>query len=128
MKTIIAGSRTIMDPFLVEQAITESGFKITTVVSGGAKGADHLAEQWASTQNIPVIRFPADGKTYGRGAGPVRNKEMAQYADACIVIWDGFSAGTKNMIELARKNGLLVHVHHTNYYRDKNFREIRGSV
>ncbi len=31
MKTIIAGSRTITDFSLVEQAITESGFEITKV-------------------------------------------------------------------------------------------------
>lgn len=111
MKTIIAGSRDIHDADLLELVIKESGFEITTVVSGCAKGVDTLGEKWAAKKDIPIIEFPAQWEKYGRGAGPIRNKEMAENADACIVIWDGRSVGSKKMIELARKNGLLVHVH-----------------
>ena len=111
MKTIIAGSRTITDFELLEQAIETCGFEISTVISGCAKGLDRLGEFWAEKYEIPILKFPADWVKYGRGAGPVRNKEMAKNADACIVLWDGKSKGAKNMIDLARKNNLLLYVY-----------------
>ncbi|WP_197026348.1 hypothetical protein [Polaribacter sp. Hel_I_88] len=56
------------------------------------------------------MRFPAEWNKFGKAAGPVRNKEMAIYADALIAFWDGKSRGTKNMIQLAKQNGLLLKV------------------
>lgn len=101
MKTIIAGSRLITDYSVVKAAVEESGFKITEVVSGTASGIDRLGEQWAEEQNIPIKRFPAQWKKFGKSAGVIRNKEMGEYADAAIIIWDGVSKGTKNMIDIA---------------------------
>ena len=111
MKTIIAGTRKITDPYLLDKIIKQSGFNITTVISGCAKGVDQLGETWADIHDVPVLRFQAQWKKFGRGAGPMRNMEMAENADACIVIWDGESNGTKNMISLAKKKGLMLHIH-----------------
>jgi hypothetical protein len=113
MKTIIAGGRTITDYDLVCRAVQDSGFTITEVVSGLAPGVDTLAIDWAEEHNIPRIGFPADWNTHGRAAGPIRNRQMAEYGDALIAIWDGESRGTKNMIEEATKRGLKVYVHRT---------------
>lgn len=113
MKTIIAGSRSINDIHLIAKAITESGFVPTEVVSGGASGADALGEQWAFFNNVPVKRFPANWAEYGRAAGPIRNKVMAEYGEALVAVWDGTSAGTKNMIDEATKRGLKVYVYKT---------------
>lgn len=111
MKTIIAGSRTITDLRLVEAVIEQSGFEITEVVCGGAKGVDDLGRKWAGNGNrIPVKMFPADWITYGRSAGHIRNTQMADYADALIAVWDGSSRGTKHMINTAKKKGLKVFV------------------
>lgn len=101
MKVIIAGTRDIKDYTLVVRAIEDSGWKdkITEVVSGCATGIDTLGEQWARANNIPVKEMPADWSSYGNSAGPMRNRKMAEYADAAIVIWDGKSRGTRNMIE-----------------------------
>lgn len=112
MKTIIAGSRDINNYMLVRQAIAASGFKdqITEIVSGGARGVDTLGERYAKDEGVPVKVFPADWQTYGKRAGPLRNIEMADYADALIAIWDSESRGTKHMIDTARKNGLKVFV------------------
>jgi YspA, cpYpsA-related SLOG family len=111
LKTIIAGSRNITDLDLLEQFIEKSGLQITTVISGSARGIDKLGETWADKHDIPVLRYPAEWKKYGRGAGPVRNKDMVDNAEACIVLWDGRSKGTKNMIDLAHKKGLLIHIY-----------------
>lgn len=105
MKVIIAGSRTIFDPSVVSKAVENSQFngKITEVVCGCAIGIDRLGQQWAISNNIPVKEMPADWNKYGRSAGPLRNAQMANYADAAIIIWDGNSPGSRNMIKEIKK-------------------------
>lgn len=110
MKTIIAGSRTITDYAAIEAAVTASGFTITQVVSGCARGVDCLGEQWGYAHDVPIARFPADWKRYDKLAELIRNKEMAVYADALIAVWDGESRGTGHMIRTARERGLRVFV------------------
>lgn len=110
MKTIIAGSRTITSLAIVEQAIRESGFDITEVVCGGAKGVDQLGADWAYLHKNRIKWFPADWDKHGRYAGPLRNRAMADYAEALIAVWDGNSRGTKHMIDCATKKGLKVFV------------------
>lgn len=112
MKTIIAGGREILDYTLVLNAIRESKFDITEVVSGMAKGVDTLAVQFANENDLVITPFFADWNTHGRAAGPIRNRQMAEYGEALIAVWDGESRGTKNMIEEATKRGLKVYVYH----------------
>ena len=105
MKVIIAGSRDITDITLVVRAVKESGFHITEIVCGKALGVDTLGELYGISNRIPVKPFPADwypGGKFFRGAGHVRNRQMGDYADALIAIWDGISPGTKGMIEYMR--------------------------
>lgn len=105
MKVIIAGSRTIHDYKLVVTAMQRCGFKVTEVVCGMATGVDRMGETWATANNIPVKAMPADWYRYGKAAGPIRNRAMAEYADAAVVVWDGKSAGSRNMInEMIRRN------------------------
>ena len=107
MKVVIAGTRykdkegkIVFDDYnLVVEAVKRSGFQITQVVSGCAIGADRLGERWANSNNVPIKEMPADWNRYGNAAGPMRNKAMAQYADAAIVVWDGKSPGSRNMVE-----------------------------
>jgi len=114
MKTIIAGSRSITSLEVVEKAIEMSRFGISEVVCGGARGVDDLGRKWAGNGNkIPVKMFPADWSGYGYAAGPIRNCEMANYADALIAVWDGRSKGTWHMIKEATKRGLVVFVYRT---------------
>ena len=111
MKLIIAGSRNFndyqklkieCDQFLQDQKNIE-------IVSGGHyKGADKLGIQYANEKGFNLIKFPAEWNKFGKAAGPKRNKEMAKYADALIVFWDGKSKGTKSMINLAKKEGLKI--------------------
>jgi hypothetical protein len=113
MKTIIAGSR---EGFIIDDvriAVLNRDFYgvITEVVSGGARGVDRLGEQWAKESNIPIKQFIPDWDGLGKKAGHVRNREMGDYADALIALWDGESKGTKGMIEYAQKKGLKVYVY-----------------
>lgn len=121
MKVVIAGSRHCDDYSQVLAAISDSGFIITEVVSGGngrmdeetekVTGVDLMGDNWAIARDITVKRFPADWYNLGRSAGPIRNEEMAKYADALIAVWDGKSRGTQNMIYFAKVYNLKTHVH-----------------
>ena len=110
MKIIIAGSREITDYDFVEKAILESGWidKDTEIISGMARGVDTLAVEFAHKLGLPLHKFPADWKKYGGAAGMIRNREMAEFGDAMIAIWDGSSRGTENMITVARLRGLKI--------------------
>lgn len=114
-RVIIAGSRTVPenDPDLVVRIhkilINIKGCDLE-IVSGTCSGADRLGEYYAAQYGISVKQFPADWNTLGKSAGPIRNKQMADYATHLIAIWDGESVGTRHMIESAKRNGLKVRV------------------
>ena len=111
-KVIIAGGRDFnnfsllkgkCDKILVNQ-------KNIVIVSGTANGADKLGERYAAEKGYRIKRFPADWNKYGKSAGYIRNKQMAEYAYALIAFWDKKSKGTKHMIDLAKKYKLLIRV------------------
>lgn len=110
MRVIVAGSRSIRDRLVIEKVIADSGFDIREVVSGGAKGVDRLAEDWARARGVAVRVFRPDWQRFRRGAGLARNREMAVYADALVAVWDGESRGTAHMIEAMRARRKPVHV------------------
>ena len=114
MRVIIAGSRHITDPDLLKASVEDSDFEITEVVSGGAKGVDRLGEDYARQEGISITRFPARWERHGRSAGPIRNSEMAEYADALIAIWDGESPGTRDMLRQAYRADLSMYLLKTN--------------
>lgn len=102
MRVIIAGSRNIEDFNLVLKAVKESKFDITEVVCGKASGVDTLGERWGKENSKTVKYFPADWKTYGKKAGYLRNVDMAKYAEAAIIVWDGKSPGSKMMADICK--------------------------
>lgn len=115
MKVIIAGGRQLPISenkiWLVSDAIHKSGWKdqITEIVSGGCRGIDLAGEQFADDYKIPVKRFMPDWEHEGKAAGPIRNSQMANYADALILIWDGSSKGSADMLKKARAKNLLIY-------------------
>lgn len=111
MRTIIAGSRDEVFYSNVIAAINTCEWKITAILSGGARGADKLGERAARELNIPLEIYPAQWDIFGKSAGYRRNEEMANHAEALIAIWNGHSKGTKHMIDLATRKGLRVFVY-----------------
>lgn len=112
MKVIIAGPRDHTQDqtiyFLLE---TQYEWRsITEVVSGRARGVDTAGEVWAGFRGIPVKPFPANWNAYPKGeqykAGPIRNKQMADYADSLCLLWDGTSRGSLSMLNIAKQFGL----------------------
>lgn len=109
MRIIIAGSRTFNDYGKLKLALRDLDIPMTEIVSGGAKGADALGERYAQENGIPLTRFPADWEKHGKPAGVIRNKQMAKYGEVLVAAWDGQSRGTKNMIDEAKKQKLLIY-------------------
>lgn len=122
MKIAVIGSRNFNDYKLLTMVL--KGFKVKTIVSGGASGADALAERFAKEYNIPIQIFKADwqdfsepcvvkvnnfGK-YNALAGHKRNEKVVSDVDVVIAFWDGKSAGTKDAIKKAESKGITVTV------------------
>jgi hypothetical protein len=107
-KVIIAGGRDFGDTELLEKtcdSLLKKMFKVRNVqvVCGMARGADLLGKRYAQSRRLDLAKFPADWDRYPKWAGHRRNAQMARYADALIVFWDGKSRGTENMIKNAKK-------------------------
>jgi len=112
VKVIIAGGRSFSDYNLLREVcdhMLQNQVEVE-IVSGKARGADSLGEKYAKEKNYTIKEFPADWEKYKKSAGYIRNKEMAQYADAAIVFWDGKSKGSKHMIELSQEYNLKLKV------------------
>ena len=123
LRVIIAGSRVFNDfpklyesvsKILLDKTNINSKIDKIKIISGTARGADKLGEQFAHVCGYDLVRFPADWDAYGKSAGYRRNADMAKYASEqvgmLIAFWDGKSHGTKHMIDLANRYGLEVHV------------------
>ena len=109
---IIAGSRTFDDYAQMKERMDFllQDKSDVMIISGGAKGADTLAEKYASESSkcTRLIVMKADWDLYGKSAGFIRNEKMhksaAHFNDrGCVLFWDGTSKGTKQNISLARK-------------------------
>ena len=117
---LIAGSRDFGNYAEMEKVcdkiIADKQPSSITIISGGARGADKLAELYAQKKNYKIKIFPAKWNIYGRSAGYKRNEEMqqflAQQINRCVVcFWDGSSPGTAHNFPLAKKlnNELFVY-------------------
>lgn len=107
MNIAIVGGRDFSDYTLLKESLLAyisiySGIP-DNIVSGGAKGADTLAAQFAAEMDIPLLVFKPDYQKYGRGATLVRNTQIIENADVVFAFWDGQSKGTKDSITKAKK-------------------------
>lgn len=119
IRVLIAGSRDFNDFELLEKAVKhylkQYGLhhQDIEVVSGGARGADKLGEQFANKYNIKLTIFLADWTTYGKSAGYIRNEQMIKYIGNTGIVfafWDGQSHGTAHTIELANNYNIKLHI------------------
>ena len=96
---MIAGSRSITD-FDLSPHIPQN---VDLIITGGAKGIDTIAEQYADEHNIPKLIVRPEYERYKRAAPIIRNKIMVEQADVVLVIWDGKSKGTLSTINYAKQ-------------------------
>nr|WP_314803356.1 DUF2493 domain-containing protein [uncultured Capnocytophaga sp.] len=106
MNIAIVGGRDFSDYTLLKESLLAyiSIYRVPdNIVSGGAKGADTLAAQFATEMGIPLLVFKPDYQKYGRGATLVRNTQIIENANVVFAFWDGESKGTKDSITKAKK-------------------------
>jgi hypothetical protein len=82
------------------------------IVSGGANGADALAERWAKEHNIKCIVFPADWAKYGNSAGPRRNQQIVDYCDRVLAFPSRAGRGTQDTIDRAHRANKPLTLHY----------------
>lgn len=105
----VVGSRAFLDYELLKtELLTFSS--IDVIVSGGARGADKLAEQYALEFNIPILIFKPDYKTHGIAAPFIRNTEIIEASDKVIAFWDGKSTGTLDSINKAKQRKIPLKI------------------
>lgn len=106
MKIAVIGSREI-DNINLEKHLPP---ECDEIVSGGARGVDTLAAEYAKAKGLKLTVFRPDYDSFGRAAPIIRNKEIVNYADGVIAFWDGTSRGTAFVIDYCEKTKKPVKV------------------
>lgn len=95
MKLAIIGSRNIF----IDDLGSYLPNNVTEIVSGGAKGVDTCAKEYAHQNNLIMTEFLPEYSKYGKRAPLKRNIQIIEYADEVLAFWDGKSRGTKFVID-----------------------------
>lgn len=114
MKTLriaIVGTRTFIDYELFKITINNivKDFEAFSFVSGGAQGADSLAQRYADEYKIPITVYKPDW-SIGKQAGYIRNVKIWDNSDIGIAFWDGKSKGTAHSFEIAKKQNKQIYI------------------
>lgn len=110
MKILVCGGR----DFANESAVINFLFRIdderpiTSIIHGGAKGADELAGRTAQLLQIPCTVFKANWERDGKAAGPIRNQRMLDEGKPNLVVAFPGGKGTADMVRRARAKGVEV--------------------
>lgn len=107
MKVAVIGSRSIRVKNL-KRYLPEN---TTEIVSGGAKGVDTCAREYAFHNKLILTEFLPEYKKYGRKAPLIRNNLIVGYSDKVIAFWDGQSRGTKYVIDFCIQNNKRLTVY-----------------
>ena len=120
-RVIVAGSRGFNDKSFAYRVLDALySEEPIEVVSGGAAGADWIGESWSKDRQglNPTVMRPEYDKYPKRQAPIIRNADMAEYAIAnggesgLVLLWDGRSSGSKNMLENAYRAGITeIHIY-----------------
>lgn len=106
MNLAVVGSRGITDKAVIwkaiEDYIAESGQVCESIISGGARGVDSIAEAWADAHGVKKVIWLADWDRFGKSAGYRRNINIIESATHVLAIYDGKSRGTAHSIRLAK--------------------------
>lgn len=109
MKIAIIGSRECSNiDFVGNLEAVLNVSKDDTIISGGAKGIDTLAANYAKENNLNLIEFLPDYKKNGRAATFIRNREIVDNSNVVVAFWNGNSKGTKYTLDYARKKNKRI--------------------
>lgn len=111
MRTIITGSKATTTYNDLIDAIGNSPFTPTEIVSSVNRWGDELGERFARDNNLPITRFTADVNKYGKEAEYENFIKMIDYAELVIVLWCGMSEESQRIVNIAKSKGICVHMH-----------------
>lgn len=106
MRVAVIGSRNLWVNNLGKYLPDE----VTEILSGGAKGVDRCAREYALENNIKLTEFLPEYDKYGRSAPLKRNFTIIENADLVLAFWDGASRGTKHVIDNCKKTGVPIKI------------------
>ena len=108
-RILICGDRNYQDWIKVQEYL-DTISRTTIIIHGGAKGADSLAGNLATSLKMKVIKFPADWDKYGKAAGVLRNQQMLDEGHPDLVVYFHKdienSKGTRDMLKRATDSGI----------------------
>ena len=102
MKVAVVGSRSLDESCyrLIGQNMPDG---CSEVISGGARGIDAMAERYAAENGLVCTVIKPDYRSYERAAPLIRNSSIVAKADFVLILWDGASRGSLNVIETCMK-------------------------
>ena len=106
MKVAVVGSRNLTINNLGDYLPKDT----TEIISGGARGIDRCAREYAKSHNIKLTEFLPEYERYGRSAPLKRNLQIIRYADIVLAFWDGKSYGTRFVIENCKNDNVPIKV------------------
>lgn len=109
----VVGSRTFADPFGAYEWLDHNVLPVAhRLVSGGADGADSIAEAWAGERRwvigAPPLIFRPDPELPSPQRYHVRNSSIVDAVDWLVAFWDGVSRGTASTMDKAERAGKRV--------------------
>ena len=110
LRLVGIGRLVIVDGYQADNLEKYLPANVTEIVSGGAKGIDRCASDYAKEHDLKLTEFLPEYERYGRGAPLKRNLRIIEYEDLVIAFWDGKSRGTKFVIEQCRRQNKKVTV------------------
>lgn len=117
MRTIIGGTRKVVEAWQMDQAIEACGWYPTVVLTDGGKGAAAIGEAWARMAHLPIEQYLAAQNRAPLGACYRRNLKMVESADAIILFDDGLSDTARKLFLIAMQKGIQVFVYQMEGYR-----------
>lgn len=111
MKAIICGGRDFSnyDYLCISMDQCRKWWNLTTIITGGARGADTLGHRWAVSRKLDTEVYPADWDRFGKGAGFIRNELMLSMGPSVVIAYKGGN-GTEHMINISRQANVPVFI------------------
>lgn len=109
-RVLVCGGRDFADQNLFDGVMGDvvRRARVGRIIQGGAAGADAMARDWCVKWKYTYEHFPADWKTHGRAAGPIRNQQMIDEGKPDLVVAFPGGRGTADMVRRARAAGIEV--------------------
>lgn len=110
-KLIISGLRTCDRKETVfaeiNKYLSEIG-AVDEIIAGGSTGVDKFAREFAEAKQIKYKEFAPNWQDDLNAAGMIRDTRMAEYGTHLLVLSNGISKESRNLISEAKNNNITI--------------------